>query len=500
MTAALVFAACGPVRTLTRPDGNGGWSAERRGSEMAQRAERARVDLAPVEPTTPAALDAPLGLADVVRLASLESRRLEEADQDVAIAAARVGEARGRLFPSLSAQGRYSWYTDPQTNSVQFPRRALSIFGGRPPTVVIREQDYGTVSGTATVPIDLFGEITKGLTAAQAGYRAEAARRFATLLGEQVDAVRSYFGLLEAERLRAVAEQTLLAQRQQLTNAQSRVDAGRLTRNELLVVQVAVQSTEQGLRTRDLQVAQARWNLNQVIGRPVDAPTRVADVSARPALPSTADALRDAYAHNPVLLALVEEQQRLEDTASAVSRSRLPSFQGGGTLDYSTSDIIQPQNVEGAFVGFTWNFDLGGRKSSQVAQARLAAEQNRTRIERSLREVETAVRSTRQAAEERLAALATAETAVRQAEENLRIREQQFDVGRATSENVLDAEALLTEQRATLASALYQAHTRRAELQQVLGLPLDTILSDRLAPKGVTPDTPAPAGVAPVKR
>jgi outer membrane protein len=468
---------CGPVRVLTRPEGNGGWSPERRAADLAERAEHARVDLTGDE--APAAdLATPLDLSDVVRLAGMESRRLAEADSDVAIAAARVGEARGRLFPTLSAQGRYAWYTDAQTTGVRLPPQALANLGGIPPTVVVREQDFGTVNGTATVPIDLFGEITKGLTAAQAGYRAEAARRYATLLDEQVTAVRSYFGLLEAERLRAVAEQTLAAQREQLANAQSRVDAGRLTRNELLVVQVAVQSTEQLLRVRNIEVARARWALNQVIGRPIDAPTRVSDVTAPPALPSVPDALRDAYAHNPVLLALVEEQQRLDDSASALSRSRLPQFQGGGTIDYSTSDIVQPQEVEGAFVGFTWTFDTGGRKQSQIAQVRIAAEQNRIRVERSLREVETAVRATRLAAEERIAALPSAEVAVQQADENRRIRVQQFDVGRATSEDVLDAEALLAQQRALLASALYQAHTRRAELQQVLGLPLDAIFPD----------------------
>ena len=475
LLVCLCLLGCGPVRVLTRPEGNGGWSAERRAANLAERAEHARVDLSGDEATT-ANVATPLDLADVVRLAGTESRRLAEADSDVAIAAARVGEARGRLFPTLSAQGRYAWYTDAQTTGVRLPAQALANLGGIPPTVVVREQDFGTVNGTATVPIDLFGEITKGLTAAQAGYRAEAARRYATLLDEQVAAVRSYFGLLEAERLRAVAEQTLAAQQEQLANAQSRVDAGRLTRNELLVVQVAVQTTEQLLRVRNIEVARARWALNQVIGRPIDAPTRVSDVTAPPALPSVPDALRDAYAHNPVLLALVEEQQRLDDSASALSRSRLPQFQGGGTIDYSTSGIIQPQEVEGAFVGFTWTFDTGGRKQGQIAQARIAAEQNRIRVERSLREVETAVRATRLAAEERIAALPSAEVAVEQAEENRRIRGQQFDVGRATSEDVLDAEALLAQQRALLASALYQAHTRRAELQQVLGLPLEDAL------------------------
>ena len=99
--------------------------------------------------------------------------------------------------------------------------------------------------------------------------------------GEQVAVVRAYFGLLEAERLREVTVQTLAAQRRQLASAESRWNAGRLTRNELLVVQVAVRSSEQQLEQRDLAIARARWTLNDAIGLPVDAPTRVADVDDR---------------------------------------------------------------------------------------------------------------------------------------------------------------------------------------------------------------------------
>jgi outer membrane protein TolC len=55
--------------------------------------------------------------------------------------------------------------------------------------------------------------------------------------------------------------------------------------------------------------------------------------------------------------------------------------------------------------------------------------------------------------------------------------QRQFDVGRATSEDVLDAQALLEQQRATLATALYQAHTKRAELQQLMGRPLAELAS-----------------------
>ena len=472
---AVALAGCGPARVLTRPEGDGGWNAERRQDELAARAAPARVDLDGGAQSV-ADVSTPLALADVVELAATESRRLAQADEDVAIAAARVGEARGRLFPSLSAQGRYTWNSDPQTTGVHLPASVLAAFGGTAPVVRIRDQQYGTVNGTATVPIDVFGELVKGLTAAQAGYRGEQAQRYATLLSEQVAAIRSYFAMLEAERLRAVTEQTLAAQRQQLANAESRVSAGRLTKNELLVVQVAVRNSEQLLLQIDLDRDRARWALNQVIGRPVDAPTRLRDVIDRPTVPVPAESLREAYAHNPVLLSLVEEQQRLEDTASALARSRFPQLQGGGAIDHSTSDIVQPQTIGSGFVGFTWAYDLGGRKESEIAQARIAAEQNRTRIEERLRNVEATVRAAQQSVEERLAAFESARTAVVQAEENLRIRQQQFDVGRATSEDLLDATALLARERAALASALYQAHTRRAELQELMGLPLDAVV------------------------
>ena len=64
------------------------------------------------------------------------------------------------------------------------------------------------------------------------------------------------------------------------------------------------------------------------------------------------------------------------------------------------------------------------------------------------------------------------------------IRDRQFAVGRATSEDVLDAEALLAGQRATLATALYQAHTRRAGLQRLMGLPIGELVA-----RTATPDT-----------
>jgi outer membrane protein TolC len=223
---------------------------------------------------------------------------------------------------------------------------------------------------------------------------------------------------------------------------------------------------------RELAIDRARWDLNQLVGIEVNAATRPVDVRVPPEIPTSERALELTYEKNPLLLSLLEEQQRLESTVTALERSRFPRFHAGGALDYSSSDIIEPQQVGSGFAGFTWDLGTDTRREAEISAARIEADKNRIVLQRQLRELEVAVRSTQRAAEERLAAYATAQAALGQAEENLRIREQQFDVGRATSDDVLIAQRLLTEQRATLATALYQAHAERAALQRLMGLPL----------------------------
>jgi len=149
LLVVVALAGCGPAHVLTRPEGNGGWSDERRAAEIAPIAQRARVELDGADAPPPSDANAPLTLDDVVRLAAAESRRLAEADRDVDAAAARVREARGRLFPSVSAQARYNWNTDAQSNTVPIQGQTRSF--------VIQERQFGTANGTVSVPIDLFG-------------------------------------------------------------------------------------------------------------------------------------------------------------------------------------------------------------------------------------------------------------------------------------------------------------------------------------------------------
>lgn len=495
--AIVVLGGCGTVPMLTRPEGDGGWTPAERERQLARLAQSSGVDLDPAPPTptraeaTPAnAPSASLGtasqpeamttdhapmlsLADALTRAARGNRRLAEARAQLATARQRVFEARGRLFPATAGRGRYTWNTAEQRNAVPI------VIPGQQPSFPIRDRDIGTISGVINMPVDLSGELRYTLAAAQAGYRGEAARLWAATLETDVVVIGAYYNLLEAERLRDVTMQTIALHRQQLTFADDRFRNGRLTKNEVLVVQLALRNAEQEQRRRELAIDEARFALNQAVGLPIDTPTEIVDVRERPELPSETEALHAAYRGNPVLLALLEEQQRLDASASALARSRLPRFSGGGSVEDSNSKILAPTLIGAGFLGFEWDLGTDTRREADIAAARIAADENRLRTERELRELEQAVRSTYRSAVERLAALDTSEIAVQQAEENLRIRQQQFEVGRATSDDVLDAEALLAGERASVASARYEAQTRRAELQRLMGQPLDALAAGR---------------------
>lgn len=472
----LAVAGCAAVSTLSRPEGDGGWSPERRRRELERLERRARIAAraAGREGAARAAASNRLDLATALALARKHNRRIAEAARSVAAARAAVAEARGELLPSLRGEGRYTRYSSALTNSVTLPA-AIAPPGLAAPTFEVRELEEGTLRGRLEFSLDVFGELRHALAAAQAGYRGEQARLWATMLAEEFRVVRAYFDLLAAERLREVTENRIRVQAEQLENARSLFRAGRLTKNQLLVVEVALRDSRQELLERKLAVDRARWTLNEAVGLPVDAPTEVVDICRPPRIPAADEALRLARDHNPVLRALLEGQQRLEETLTSLKRSRFPRLVGGGGADYTSSTILEPQEVGMGFVGFEWDLGTDGRREARIAKARIEAERNRIAIEQELRTLESAVRIAAREAAERLAAEEAARAAVAQAEENLRIRRQQFRSGRATSEDVLAAEALVAAERAREARALYAAHVRRADLQRLVGMPIEEL-------------------------
>lgn len=472
----VLVAGCSALRDVWRPEGDGGWKPAQRRAAVSALAPAAGVE----DPLAPRPLPAGTQVYDLRRAlaqAAHGNRAIAAAGARTQIARQRALEARGLLLPSTTARGAYTWYSDVRSTQPQLPPGILPP--GTPPfEVVLSDSDAGTINALFSLPLDLSGELRQTIAAAQAGYRGEAARRWATELEQNVVVVRAYFERLAALRLREVTEQTIALYEKQFSDADQRFQAGRVTKNEVLEVQVVLRNAQQRRQQEDLAVDRARWTFNQAIGVDINASTEVIDLRERPQLPDDAEMLRTAQEKNPILTALFERQRQLEAELSALERSRFPRFNAGGALDYSSSTLFMPQAIGSGFVGFVWDLGTDTRREERITAARLAIDENRIELEAELRALEQGLRATQRSVAERLGALDTAQIAVGQAEENLRIRRQQFEAGRAQTKDVLDAQRLLAEQRAVLATALYEAQTRRAELQQLMGEPFEPFLAE----------------------
>ena len=220
--AVALLPGCFAWQTLSRPEGAGGWSIERRAETLENIGRSAGVAVdgrAARDPSLPAdsgAADAAylrdpglppgtnrrltaqasvhqsvaipadarerpaaaLDLPTALGLAKRGNRRIAEADKQVEAAAARVMDVRGRLLPGTTASSRASWYTAGQTTNVDLPPGLLPP-GTAIPVVTVRDPQNAAFNGTLLAPLDLTGELWHTLQAAQAGYRGEKARAWA---------------------------------------------------------------------------------------------------------------------------------------------------------------------------------------------------------------------------------------------------------------------------------------------------------------------------------
>ena len=420
------------------------WDAGRRGCSRDPRATAAgarsgaatscrrarpppRVALDPeAPPPEPENVTSPLSLTDALALATSGNRRIAEADRE---RRCRCGARARHARPAAPGHHRlgavHVVHRSALRNAVALP--AGLVPGATNPSFVIREQQSGRLNGATVVPLDVTGELWKTLTAAQAGYRGERARVWATTLDA---AGRRHPRLLRPARgasgCARSSSRTIALDREQLANAEQRYDAGRLTKNELLVVQVALQDARAGAaaaRPRDRSGALRAERGDRPPGRRADRGRRRAPsvpIAARRSTTRCATPI----ANNPVAAragrgaATARRRPRPRSRAAAcrASRAAAPSTD-------SSERSSQPQRIG---VGLR-RLHVGPRHRRPArGAARRGAHRGRAQSPRASSascassRAPCAPRS--DAAAERLAALDTARAAVGQAEENLRIR------------------------------------------------------------------------------
>jgi outer membrane protein TolC len=404
-----------------------------------------------------------LTLQDALARAGDASHRLAEATarQAGAEAAIRVREAAEQ--PTLTASGGYT-----RTNHVE-------EFGVVQPTGDIRViypdiPDNFVSRLSFQWPIYTGGRTDALQRAAEAEARAAAADVAVARADLRLEVIRAYWALATAtESVRVLAEAVDRADAH-LRDVRSRFDSGLIPPNE-------VSSAEAQRSRHQLQLIEAR-NLRSGV---LEELRRLTGITAEIEVvdPLALAPVQAVDAQTPGLRAerqaLIDRIAAADERRRAVEAGRKPTIAVTGAVDYANPNPrIFPRADdwrESWEIGVTANWTLwdGGRVAAETSEAAAAAAATRARLAEVDSLIALDVRQRLLDADSARASLIAAADAVRSAAEARRVVAERFNVGVATSTEVLDAQVALLQAELDRTRALANIRLADARLDRALG-------------------------------
>lgn len=393
-----------------------------------------------------------------------------ESNPSLASVSARVkgGELQARstisrMLPSFALSEEYQHWDSPF--AIAFPG-----FEG----LVARDGDTNTFALAAQQPL-------LGLIRLVEEYRAQRQSAAATKAQLQVaqqavlQGVRTaYLRHFEAKALEEIARQSEKELSEQVAIAQAKLKAGVLTRADVLRVQVALANAQQqeivGRTSADI----ARANILIVIGVSPDDPVELVEPTqliqtSRGELGSYANSIERALNSRPELLTAKLNVESAQHQQRSRILSILPEVNLEAGYNRIDGQLFAPKNQ--AFIGVkaTWVFwDWGATwYGYRASKAQTEAAQQEVVAQR--RQISTEVASELSQSQSARSAVRLAEQSIESAAEAYRVTDALVKAGTATTTDLLESQAALSQARLNLVRAQYQMAIAYVAVQHAMG-------------------------------
>jgi outer membrane protein TolC len=288
-----------------------------------------------------------------------------------------------------------------------------------------------------------------------------------------------YYRLLQAERLTEVAVASIDQLKAHLRQSQSFHTNGLVSRDDVLRAELAVANAEQRLIQSRARVTVERSRLAVLMGLSADAEVRAQPLASDQAPAADNATLESAEeAGERQRIELREVDRRISQTDHGVHEAWLrlaPQVNGVAAYIHNIGTPFTPPNSGYVGAVATWDLWDWGTTTGGISLAKARREQAlvaRAKVDEQIRlevrEAFVGVGTARQAT-------AVAEASVASAEENFRLVNKRYEANSATSFDVIDAEALLTQARGQRQTALYDLLIARTGLRRATGESVDTI-------------------------
>jgi outer membrane protein TolC len=423
-----------------------------------------------------------LSLRGSIAMALDRNLTVRLAERDVQTAESGRDQAFAEFLPRLSALLDYMHKSEAPT--LDLIPNAVSI-PGLPPVISsalenarisLGGQDASTLKVTLQQPVFTALGVTNNYQRANRLLDASRSRLRTTQHALAFEVVRAYIAVLRTQKATELSSQQVKALEAQAAQAQAFFDGGVIPRNDLLKAEVELANARQILIRAQNQVELARAHFNYVLGEDLNTPLQLDDLQeVQPAMVELKSAIQTAWDQRPELQELAQSIEAARRGVSAAQSQFFPqlSLVGNYTVDIAGGNpSFSPERWEIGGV-LQWRAFEGGRVRAQVSEAKInqqraldTLQQQRDRVALEVKEAVIVLLEAEQK-------IRVAEKAIAQAEENFRISQERYSAQIATSTEVVDAEALLTQARTNYVNAIYDYHLASFALKKATGVILE---------------------------
>ena len=360
----------------------------------------------------------------------------------------------------IDIYSRYRWQNDNQTRTPNDP-----IIGNLPLT---QKDNYsGSLAYQRTI-YD-FGKIKGTIDASFLAHQSAIHEYYASVQSLKLNVAKSYINILRADDSVAIAKAKLESLQEHRDKVNAKYRQGRAIINEVLSINAAVSNTEIDIVKEEANVKIAKAHLNRFLQRRLEEPMQIEHFELPPDERDMVTLAQRAILIRTELQVLSAEASKLTRQADSVDASRKPQISARLGVDAEQNRYLANQAFSSAAILADWNVSDFGKRRNEACSLRRQASAVLSeridivsRIEFEVYEASTRQGSTRQAIELRKAA-------VEAAEENLRVQKSRYREGKSSTQNVLEAEAILVNAQTQYSLSKFDAILATMELLRATG-------------------------------
>ncbi|MCS7265377.1 MAG: TolC family protein [Armatimonadetes bacterium] len=410
-----------------------------------------------------------LSLKECIELAIKTHPLIRLSYRQLDAALAKSEQAKAQWKPELTFNG----YQRRQGPTVSFT--IPNPVTGTPTSIDIVKPDISTLTAEFRQNLFTFGRKTSSVQGAEYQVNAASAMVQATQSQLILRVTESYADVLAAQAMEEVAKQAVERVKVVLKVAKAKYEAGVAPKFDVLRAEAELAAAEEQLLMAQNGVALAKASINQLLGRPTDAPIELVplpesffEFGTEPL--KSEFFIKQALTNRPEMKSLEWQVKSADEFVKLAKADKNPFV-------LLTSNYVR-QTRTGFSGDYQWGINLvvqfpifdSGRRESIVKEREANLEQILAQKEQMERQIALEVEQALKNFQVSLQRLKTARAALASAEEAFRLAQVRYEGGVGTLVEVWDAQVALTRARANEVQSLYDAHKAFARLIYSTGL------------------------------